>query len=147
MSWHFPFVLVVTVTLPSMCLQFSPQPLEELGSDIGIRVFSQIARSRPQENVVVSPHGIASVLGMLQLGADGRTRAQLTAVMRYGVKGACVTSGLWLRGLEGVLHQWVPCWVFGKSPKASGAARWVFPGTIQGLGQSAFKPRGGAAGR
>lgn len=87
MSWHFPFVLLVAVTLPSVCLQFNPQPLEELGSDIGIQVFSQIAKSRPQENIVVSPHGIASVLGMLQLGADGRTKAQLTAVMRYGVKG------------------------------------------------------------
>ncbi|XP_016054695.1 PREDICTED: glia-derived nexin [Miniopterus natalensis] len=87
MSWHFPFFLVVTVTLPSVCLQFNPQPLEELGSDIGIQVFNQIAKSRPQDNIVVSPHGIASVLGMLQLGADGRTKAQLTAAMRYGVKG------------------------------------------------------------
>lgn len=103
MSWHFPFVLLVTVTLPSVCLQFNPQPLEELGSDIGIQVFSQIAKSRPQENIVVSPHGIASVLGMLQLGADGRTKAQLTAVMRYGVKGTCAVAGLWLQGLAGVL--------------------------------------------
>lgn len=88
MSWHFPLLLVVTVTLPSVCLQFNPQPLEELGSDIGIQVFHQIVKSRPQDNIVVSPHGIASVLGMLQLGADGRTKAQLASVMRYGVKGA-----------------------------------------------------------
>nr|KAF6337419.1 serpin family E member 2 [Myotis myotis] len=88
MSWHFPLFLVVTVTLPSVCLQFNPQPLEELGSDIGIQVFHQIVKSRPQDNIVISPHGIASVLGMLQLGADGRTKAQLTSVMRYGVKGA-----------------------------------------------------------
>nr|KAF6451101.1 serpin family E member 2 [Molossus molossus] len=87
MSWHFPFFLMVTVTLPSACLQFNPQPLEELGSDLGIQVFNQIVKSRPQDNIVVSPHGIASVLGMLQLGADGRTKAQLTAAMRYGVKG------------------------------------------------------------
>lgn len=36
---------------------------------------------------MISPHGIASVLGMLQLGADGRTKKQLTTVMRYGVNG------------------------------------------------------------
>ncbi|KAF6116090.1 serpin family E member 2 [Phyllostomus discolor] len=100
MSWQFPFVLLVAVTLPSVCLQFNPQPLEELGSDIGIQVFSQIAKSRPQENIVVSPHGIASVLGMLQLGADGRTKAQLTAVMRYGVLTRMVlVNALYFKGL------------------------------------------------
>lgn len=35
----------------------------------------------------MSPHGIASVLGMLQLGADGKTKKQLTTVMRYSVNG------------------------------------------------------------
>uniref|UniRef100_A0ABI7ZKI6 Serpin domain-containing protein n=1 Tax=Felis catus TaxID=9685 RepID=A0ABI7ZKI6_FELCA len=87
MNWHFPFFLVATVTLPSVCSQFNPLSLEELGSDTGIQVFNQIIKSRPFDNVVVSPHGIASVLGMLQLGADGRTKKQLTTVMRYGVNG------------------------------------------------------------
>lgn len=36
---------------------------------------------------MVSPHGIASVLGILQLGADGKTKKQLTTVMRYSVNG------------------------------------------------------------
>uniref|UniRef100_A0A9L0SG09 Serpin family E member 2 n=1 Tax=Equus caballus TaxID=9796 RepID=A0A9L0SG09_HORSE len=87
MSWHFPFFLVATVTLPSVCSQFNPLSLEELGSDTGIQVFNQIVKSRPHDNIVISPHGIASVLGMLQLGADGRTKKQLTTVMRYGVNG------------------------------------------------------------
>ncbi|XP_019609247.1 glia-derived nexin [Rhinolophus sinicus] len=87
MNWHFPFFLVATVTLPSVCLQFNPQPLEELGSDIGIQVFNQIVKSRPRDNVVISPHGIASVLGMLQLGASGRTKLQLATMMKYNVNG------------------------------------------------------------
>lgn len=103
MNWHFPFFLVATVTLPCVCSQFNPLSLEELGSNTGIQVFNQIVRSRPHDNVVVSPHGIASALGMLQLGADGRTKKQLTTVMRYSVNGACpVGSGRW--GLERVLH-------------------------------------------
>lgn len=87
MNWHLPFFLVATVTLPSVCTQFNPLSLEQLGSDTGIQVFNQIVKSRPHDNIVVSPHGIASILGMLQLGADGRTKKQLTTVMRYGVNG------------------------------------------------------------
>uniref|UniRef100_A0A2K6G920 Glia-derived nexin n=2 Tax=Propithecus coquereli TaxID=379532 RepID=A0A2K6G920_PROCO len=87
MNWHLPFFLLATVTLPSICSQFNPLSLEELGSDTGIQVFNQIVKSRPYDNIVVSPHGIASVLGMLQLGADGRTKKQLTTVMRYSVNG------------------------------------------------------------
>lgn len=103
MNWRFPFFLVATVTLPSVCSQFNPLSLEELGSDTGIQVFNQIIKSRPLDNVVVSPHGIASVLGMLQLGADGRTKKQLTTVMRYGVNGACTPGGGGGGTLKGVV--------------------------------------------
>ncbi|XP_077344413.1 glia-derived nexin [Lithobates pipiens] len=65
--------------------QVNPISLEELGSDIGIQVFNQVVKTKPHENVVISPHGIASVLGMLQLGADGKTKKQLTTAMRYKV--------------------------------------------------------------
>ncbi|XP_007964646.1 glia-derived nexin [Chlorocebus sabaeus] len=87
MNWHFPLFLLASVTLPSICSHFNPLSLEELGSNTGIQVFNQIVKSRPHDNIVISPHGIASVLGMLQLGADGRTKKQLTTVMRYGVNG------------------------------------------------------------
>ncbi|CAH2246848.1 glia-derived nexin, partial [Pelobates cultripes] len=80
----FP-VLFVAVFLTSAQSQFSPLFLEELGSDIGIQVFNQVVKTKPHENVVISPHGIASVLGMLQLGADGKTKKQLTTAMRYKV--------------------------------------------------------------
>ncbi|XP_053246016.1 glia-derived nexin [Podarcis raffonei] len=86
MNGRLPLLFAALI---SACLCFPPSPLslEELGSDIGIQVFNQLVKSRPKENVVVSPHGIASVLGMLQLGADGKTKKQLTTVMRYSVNG------------------------------------------------------------
>ncbi|XP_044523528.1 glia-derived nexin [Gracilinanus agilis] len=87
MSWQFPLLLFTTVTLTSAYSHLDPFSLEELGSDTGIQVFNQIVKSRPRENIIISPHGIASVLGMLQLGADGKTKKQLTTVMRYGVNG------------------------------------------------------------
>lgn len=88
MTWHIPCFLLATVALPSACLQFNPRPLEELGSDIGIQVFNQIVKSQPRDNIIVSPHGIASALGMLQLGASGRTKLQLAMMMKYNVNGA-----------------------------------------------------------
>ncbi|KAK2108355.1 Glia-derived nexin, partial [Saguinus oedipus] len=85
MNWHLSLFLLASVTLPSICSHFNPLSLEELGSNTGIQVFNQIVKARPHDNIVVSPHGISSVLGMLQLGADGRTKKQLAMVMRYGV--------------------------------------------------------------
>ncbi|XP_029963716.1 glia-derived nexin [Salarias fasciatus] len=55
----------------------------ERGSDLGIQVFQQVAQSKPLENVVLSPHGVASILGMLLPGAQGETRKQLLTGLRY----------------------------------------------------------------
>lgn len=103
MNWHFPFFILTTVTFSSVYSQFNSLSLEELGSDTGIQVFNQLIKSRPHENIVISPHGIASILGMLQLGADGRTKKQLSTVMRYNVNGACVFSFI-NEGLPNVRH-------------------------------------------
>lgn len=59
----------------------------ERGSDLGIQVFQQVARSKPQENVVLSPHGVASILGMLLPGAHGETRKQILSGLRYKKNG------------------------------------------------------------
>ncbi|XP_029471679.1 glia-derived nexin [Rhinatrema bivittatum] len=83
MKRHLPLFLFTTVTLIAVYSQPGPVTPEELGSDLGIQVFNQIVKSKPQENVIVSPRGIASLLGMLQFGADGKTKKQLTTVMRY----------------------------------------------------------------
>uniref|UniRef100_H3A6M2 Serpin family E member 2 n=1 Tax=Latimeria chalumnae TaxID=7897 RepID=H3A6M2_LATCH len=83
MMGHIALLLLFTaVSLP---FRFGSSSLMELGSDVGIQVFNEVVKSKPQENVVLSPYGIASVLGMLQLGADGDTKKQLTAVMKYNV--------------------------------------------------------------
>ncbi|KAM3932421.1 glia-derived nexin [Leptodactylus fuscus] len=81
----FFLALFTVVSLTSAQSQINQISLEELGSDIGIQVFNQVVKSKPHENVVISPHGVASVLGMLQLGADGKTKKQLTTAMRYKV--------------------------------------------------------------
>ncbi|XP_028650251.1 glia-derived nexin [Erpetoichthys calabaricus] len=60
----------------------------ELGSDFGIQVFAEVAKLQPRINIVMSPHGIANVLGILQVGADGNTKKQLVTAMRYGMNGA-----------------------------------------------------------
>ncbi|XP_064159418.1 glia-derived nexin [Anguilla rostrata] len=59
----------------------------ERGSDLGMQVFGEVARVRPQENVVLSPHGVASILGMLLPGADGDTRQQILTALRYKKNG------------------------------------------------------------
>ncbi|XP_069474259.1 glia-derived nexin [Ambystoma mexicanum] len=82
----FAFLLLISMALCSES-PLSSSTLEELGSDIGIQVFNQVVKNKPRQNVLVSPHGIAAVLGMLQFGADGKTKKQLTAVMRYNVHG------------------------------------------------------------
>ena len=59
----------------------------ERGSDLGIQVFQQVVRSKPLENVVFSPHGVASILGMLLPGANGETRKQIISSLRYKKNG------------------------------------------------------------
>ncbi|KAL0973368.1 hypothetical protein UPYG_G00202540 [Umbra pygmaea] len=59
----------------------------ERGSDLGLQVFQHLARSRPQENVVLSPYGVATILGLLLQGAHGETRKQLITALRYKKNG------------------------------------------------------------
>ncbi|XP_073674075.1 glia-derived nexin [Garra rufa] len=55
----------------------------ERGSDLGLQVFLRVVQDKPQENVVVSPHGVASILGMLLPGVHGDTRRQLLTGLKY----------------------------------------------------------------
>lgn len=144
MSWHLPCFLLAAVTLPSACLHFNPQPLEELGSDIGIQVFNQIVKSRPRDNIIVSPHGIASALGMLQLGASGRTKLQLAMMMKYNVNGACAGPRLQDRAgvVPGSCARRVRCWVSTYSPEEQAEqAAWGFTGAIWASGHSPLNDR------
>ncbi|KAF3848121.1 hypothetical protein F7725_021149 [Dissostichus mawsoni] len=66
-----------------------PQALTygERGSDLGIQVFQQVVSTKPLENVVLSPHGVASILGMLLPGAHGETKKQILSGLRYKKNG------------------------------------------------------------
>lgn len=59
----------------------------ERGSDLGMQVFEHVVRTKPLDNVVLSPHGVASILGMLLPGAHGETRKQIISSLRYKKKG------------------------------------------------------------
>lgn len=59
----------------------------ERGSDLGIQAFQQVVSSKPLENVVMSPHGVASILGMLLPGAHGETKKQVLGALRYKKNG------------------------------------------------------------
>ncbi|XP_056613509.1 glia-derived nexin [Triplophysa dalaica] len=79
-------VLRVCVLLMVCCISsvVSQSPsYGERGSDLGLQVFLRLVQNKPQENVVLSPHGMASVLGMLLQGAHGDTRRQLLVGLKY----------------------------------------------------------------
>ncbi|KAM6894654.1 plasminogen activator inhibitor 1 [Lycodopsis pacificus] len=60
--------------------------LQDKQTDFGLKVFSQLARDSVDKNVVLSPHGVSSVLAMAQLGAAGNTRRALTAAMGFSLQ-------------------------------------------------------------
>ncbi|KAJ8282009.1 hypothetical protein COCON_G00045280 [Conger conger] len=59
--------------------------LQEKQIDFGLRVFSEVSRSSPDQNIAFSPYGISSVLGMAQLGAYGSTLRALTSSMGFSL--------------------------------------------------------------
>lgn len=76
--------LLALVTLYGHCGVLSQAPTYgERGSDLGIQVFQQVVHSKPLDNVVLSPHGAASILGMLLPGTHGDTRKQILSGLRY----------------------------------------------------------------
>lgn len=82
--WPLCAALVLWGSTIVLCLAPS---YGERGSDLGIQVFQEVANSKPQDNVVLSPHGVASILGMLLSGAQGDTRKQITTALRYKKNG------------------------------------------------------------
>lgn len=61
--------------------------LQDKQTDFGLKVFSQLAQSSVDKNVVLSPYGVASVVAMAQLGAAGKTRRALTSAMGFSLLG------------------------------------------------------------
>ncbi|XP_054655779.1 plasminogen activator inhibitor 1 [Dunckerocampus dactyliophorus] len=60
--------------------------LQDKHTDFGLRVFSHLVRASGDDNVVLSPYGVSSVLAMAQLGAAGNTRKAMTAAMGFNLQ-------------------------------------------------------------
>ncbi|XP_028912157.1 plasminogen activator inhibitor 1 [Ornithorhynchus anatinus] len=60
-----------------------PSRAARLATDFGVKVYREVVRGSGDRNVVFSPYGVSSALGMLQLTAAGRTRRQLGDAMGY----------------------------------------------------------------
>lgn len=61
--------------------------LQDRQNDFGLKVFSWLAQSNVDQNVALSPYGVASVLSMVQLGAAGNTSRALTAALGFSLQG------------------------------------------------------------
>ncbi|XP_016421511.1 plasminogen activator inhibitor 1 [Sinocyclocheilus rhinocerous] len=74
-------LLIFTLCGSSLC-----NIMQEKQTDFGLQVFSEVVQSAPDRNLVLSPYGISSVLGMAQLGAYGSTLQMLTSKMGYSLQ-------------------------------------------------------------
>ncbi|KAG7321948.1 hypothetical protein KOW79_014806 [Hemibagrus wyckioides] len=81
-----PVLLEFHVLHGAVAQSVSPS-YDKLGSDLGLQVFLQMVQQKPHENVVLSPHGVATILGILLPGAHGNTKQQLLSGLRYNNKG------------------------------------------------------------
>lgn len=73
-------LLLLTLSRPGL------SSLQDQQTDFGLRVFSQLAWGSADQNLVLSPYGVALVLAMAQLGADGKTQKALTAAMGFSLR-------------------------------------------------------------
>ncbi|XP_060690198.1 glia-derived nexin [Hemiscyllium ocellatum] len=80
-------LIILGVLIESVHCQWKHTQVSEFGSDLGMKIFNHVVNSNPTENTIMSPHGITSVLGMLQLGAGARTRQQLNIALKYNSYG------------------------------------------------------------
>ncbi|XP_034286701.1 plasminogen activator inhibitor 1 [Pantherophis guttatus] len=58
----------------------------QLSTDFGVRVFREVSKASKDQNLAFSPHGVASVVAMLQVASEGNTRGQIKGAMRFGLK-------------------------------------------------------------
>ena len=76
--------LLVSLCVAALC------SLQDRQTDFGLRVFSQMADGAAAsrgENLAFSPYGVATLLGMVQLGAGGSTRKALRSAMGFSLQG------------------------------------------------------------
>ncbi|MBI3853268.1 MAG: serpin family protein [Verrucomicrobia bacterium] len=82
---------LATVALITGCGRSSPPPAELrvagpiVASDTAVALDLYRALGRTNANLIFSPYGISSALGMLYAGAGGQTRAEIAQALRYPV--------------------------------------------------------------
>lgn len=86
--------LLLTLSRAGLC------SLQEKQNDFGLKVFSQVAEDSVDQNLALSPYGVASVVAMAQIGADGDTYRALTAAMGFSLRGEGVTGSFTLARLN-----------------------------------------------
>ncbi|XP_038851467.1 plasminogen activator inhibitor 1-like [Salvelinus namaycush] len=60
--------------------------LQEKQTDFGMRVFSHVAQTSRGSNLAFSPYGVATILGMAQLGAGGNTLKTLNTKLGFSLQ-------------------------------------------------------------
>ncbi|KAM4565286.1 plasminogen activator inhibitor 1 isoform 1-T1 [Fundulus diaphanus] len=60
--------------------------LQDKQTDFGLKVFSQLVMDVVDTNLAFSPYGMASIMTMAQLGANGNTQRALTAAMGFSLQ-------------------------------------------------------------
>ncbi|KAI4900177.1 hypothetical protein NFI96_023908 [Prochilodus magdalenae] len=75
-----------TFFILAVCGSALGSALQKQQTDFGLRVFSEAALSHPGQNLAMSPYGVSSVMGMMQLGAYGSTLKTLHTHMGYSLQ-------------------------------------------------------------
>ncbi|KAJ3585005.1 hypothetical protein NHX12_013728 [Muraenolepis orangiensis] len=84
------FFLLACLGVAGLC------SLQDSQTDFGLRLFSRMAHGAAAsqgENLALSPYGVASVLGMVQLGAGGHTHKALRSVLGFSLQALPVGRG------------------------------------------------------
>ncbi|CAG6022607.1 unnamed protein product [Menidia menidia] len=83
---YMVFMLCVYISLVLTLSRVGLSSLQDKQTDFGLRVFAQLTKSSAERSLAFSPYGVASVLAMAQLGADGSTYQALTNAMGFSLK-------------------------------------------------------------
>lgn len=67
--------------------------MAQLSADFGLRVFREASKASREQNLAVSPLGVASVVAMLQVASEGNTRRQIRDAMGFSLKGEGLQGG------------------------------------------------------
>jgi len=90
MDFNLLLIIAVTTVLTGLCAGIASAKVPEevdyglvhADNEFGFAIFSQLADTKPQENVLISPLSIAMALQMCYAGASEETQVQMAEVMR-----------------------------------------------------------------